>query len=332
MPSSRITGLNENIRTFGATGLGRDYTPSTWLTFETDTDVDLVGTTTTEVLECYDDGVHEISTAITFLGATTSADYRRIIRPASGERHDGTQNSGVRFSITNPADTNGISISENYFSFQDIVVTFTLNSASARSAIALNNAFSSCIGVIVHDCANSGTGTARGIQGVISSCIACNCISSRNELQGFFGTGHFLNCTSVFNTNRGFQQGTAAMVVKNCIASGNGSDDYQNPDATSSHCSSEDGTAPTTNARTGTPTFINSGSDDFHLSTSDTVSLGFGTDLSTYTGFGSIRSGGANGFDDDIDGETITTWSIGVDSHIAASGSSAAVYYYGLMG
>jgi hypothetical protein len=45
------------------------------------------------------------------------------------------------------------------------------------------------------------------------------------------------------------------------------------------------------------------------LATDDTAALGFGTDLSADAGYA---------FDDDIDGETITDWSMGFDSHVAA--------------
>jgi hypothetical protein len=65
LASARVTGLNENISTYG---VGRDYTSlNAW---KTATAYDLVTAQVTEVLECYDDAIYDDQLQLS--GATTS--------------------------------------------------------------------------------------------------------------------------------------------------------------------------------------------------------------------------------------------------------------------
>ena len=58
-------------------------------------------------------------------------------------------------------------------------------------------------------------------------------------------------------------------------------------------------------------TFVNAAGEDLQLDSADTGAKGLGTDLS-------------GTFTDDIDFDTITTWSCGPDAQVAAGGSGPA--------
>lgn len=73
---------------------------------------------------------------------------------------------------------------------------------------------------------------------------------------------------------------------------------------------SEDASSPNAAFRNLAVLFVNEAGNDFHLDSSDTAAKGAGTNLSADAQYP---------FSTDIDGETITTWSIGAD---AASGGT----------
>ena len=106
MASARKTATNEHISTYG--NATRNYT--SMVTWEADTDIDLVTATQSEVLECYDDA-DSFDDYCPLLGATTNSSYFRIVRPASGQGHDGTPNNG--FNIANTANVVCFSLYEN---------------------------------------------------------------------------------------------------------------------------------------------------------------------------------------------------------------------------
>lgn len=319
MPSARRTGTNENISTYG--GGGRDYTAlAVW---EAATDVDLVTAAQSEVLECYDDAVFDDN--VTLQSATTSADYFRIIRPASGQKHNGTPNSGVRFNST--TDVQLIFINENYSQVQDIVGTLTINSGNSRIIFLLSGERASAIGCIAVDGANSGAGIVRGFQANVGTAVIVDCISINNDGDGFFFAGdaaddsNTYNCTSVNSGGYGFNiNGNATHTLKNCLASGNTTADFNGTaGGSSTNNASSDATAPGTSSRTSqTFTFADTGSDDYHLAASDAGAKGFGTDLSADSAYA---------FDDDIDQETISTWSIGADAQAVTAGTGGGFMF-----
>ena len=302
MATSRRTATNENISTYGAGGSGRDYTALT--TWELATDIDLVTATQSEVLECYDDAA-EFNDRSNFGGATTNSSYFRIIRPAGTigtggwQGNDGTPNNGVKFH--NQAASNGWNISEDYFSIQDIIYQMTNPNTGNTIGISMLNTGNLLVGVIGVDI-TSADGTARGIR-LRDGGLAVNCININCDNFGFqYDTGNciFYNCTSVNNGGDGFNDGGAiSATCKNCLADGNSQDfDAGGSYTLTNNNASGDATAPGTSPRINqTFTFVAAGSNDYHLTSSDTGAHTFGADLS---------ADGVFAFDDDIDGDIRT--------------------------
>jgi hypothetical protein len=312
MASSRRTGTNENISTYGVLSTPRDYDVlGDWEAF---TDNNLVAATTSEVLECYAD-LASYDDFANVGGATTNTSYFRIIRGAVGHKPEGIPGSGVHFEST--GGTACLSIAENNFQVQDISISKHINSASICNAITVNGNPSgvNIIGVVAR-ATNEGAGGGRAFH-VISTNNDnrfINCLAYECKTWGFYvdgaGTKLIYNCTAVDNGTTGFHRQSGTLTTINCLGHGSGTSDFQGT-MTSTNAASEDATASGTGARTSqTFTFVNSGSNNWHLARSDAGARGFGTDLTADGNFA---------FDDDIDGELISTWSIGFDSILHAS-------------
>jgi hypothetical protein len=309
MVSSRVTGSNENISSFGASGFGRDYTTlSTW---ESATDNDLVTGALSEVLELYfDQAIFTANTSIS--GATTNSSFFRILRAAAHHGHDGTPNRGVRINRTSGSVT--IDIAENNASVQDLIVTHNGNTAGATRAIRLLNSTNiRVIGCIVGPSTNAGLGATNGI-GFSNgdNAIVANCTVIDVDGDGIFvnstSAGVTLYNNTVVNAGmEGYDIDESTTLVKNCLSDNATLFDFSGTVASGSTTNaSSDTTAPGTSPRTSqTFTFEDAANDNYHLDSSDTGALGFGTDLSGDATFG---------FDDDVDDRTIDTWAIGSDS------------------
>src|SRR3990167_4422699 len=298
MASSRKTATNENISTYGT---GKDYTVlATW---EAATDIDLVTATQSEVLECYDTDA-SFNDYVTLDGATTNASYFRIIRPASGQGHDGTPNNGVTFISTTDADC--FVIFESNSQIQDIIASLNINSATNRTIFKAQGTLTGLIGCIAFNGVNAGTGVIEGIQLNIASPdkgFAVNCLSHNNDARGFWaggtGTKYLYNCTAVGNAGNGFARTAGTSIAKNCLSSGHTND--WDGTWTQTTCSAED----------AAPTYVNAAGDDFHLAAGDITWIDAGTDLSADADYA---------FNDDIDKTTISgTWDIGFDEYVAPS-------------
>lgn len=302
MASARRTGTAEVVDTYGA---GQDYTAlATW---EAVYDVNNVSATQNPVLEClaaaYDDSVLMNS-------ATNNATYFHIIRPQTGNFHTGIPGTGVRFVST--ADAATFHLQDNNIQLQDISAKTTQNSANNIVCFRTSSSSTDCvfIGCMAYDSANAGAGLDRGFGFESDGSKAIDCLAKGNETRGFglvtaSITGYCYNCTSVGNADGFLFTTGTALVCKNCLAHGSSGSDF-NGSITMTNCASEDATASGTGARASqTFTFVNAGSNDYHLSASDAGAKGFGTDLSgdaTYA------------FDDDIDRTTISgSWNIGMD-------------------
>jgi hypothetical protein len=294
--SSRRTGANETVATYG---YGKTYTAlATW---EEATDLDLAGTTfDSKVLECYDTHAHGDYDVLD--GATTSASYFRIIRPAGTigesdwEGHDGTPTTGVTFAST--ADDHVFWIAEDYTQIQDIIVTRTVNNSNNRHGIGIGNTGplgtnAWVVGCIAYDCSNAGSGLSNGFSWwTPTSGGFVNCLSTNNKTDGLsnvLGTARVYNCTVEGNDRYGIAATNGETVIaKNCIASGNG-DDWDDAGGTGT-------LILTTNTAEGNSvTFEDSANNDFHLPAGPIR----GTDLSQDSVYA---------FDDDIDGDTRTKW------------------------
>ena len=321
MASARRTGTNENISTYGASGMGRDYTAlGTW---EADTDNDLVTAMTSEVLECYDDEVFDDT--ITVAGATTDSSYFRIIRPASGEEHDGTPNTGVRFAST--TTTTLFTLNEDFFNLQDISIDLNLNSASNGRGVVLspNTDEMNVVGVFTK-VVNAGAGNGWGfVINSISSAALVDCIVYECDDIGFFGnTGSdsmIYNCTADACGIGIFGDAGATTTVINTRGTNSTSADFSGTfEMASDYNLSEDGSAPGGNsiASATTVSYVDADNDDYHITSTDD---GFqaGIDLSADSGFP---------FNDDIDFETIIVWSIGADAQVAAGPTPGHSYQH----
>lgn len=312
MATSRRTGVNENISTFGDVGCGRDYTDL--MVWEAATDYNLVSATTSEVLECYADA-SSYDEYIWFVGATTNSSYRRILRPASGQGHNGTPNTGVR--IHNTTDIVSVYFNESYSQINDIVGKSTPNNSNERAVImtATNAFYNIIVGCIVYDSDNQGTGNMYGIY------LASGGIGDQDKYQ------YVANCLVHNVTDRGvFVKGSCYKYVYNCTATDSGANFHSSIGFTdravaTNGCASGSGTedwvgswVKTTCTEDGAnPSYVDSANDDFHLASGDTVCRGNGTDLSGDSAFA---------FDDDIDFETRAAWDIGFDEF---SGAEEAV-------
>jgi hypothetical protein len=323
--TSRRSGLNEIVSTFGSAGFGRDYTSiGTW---ESATDNNNIAALQSPVLECYADAA-SYTTSVVISGATNDANYFRIIRAAAGQKHNGTPNTG--FKISSTAD-DGFNIVETNSQLQDLIITVNVNIDDTITGIIMQGAGNKAIGCIVYDSVNSFSGRpARGILTTGANAIVVLCLVHNCEDFGIGVTGgncFLYNCSIVDITggsSRGIRVDTTA-IVKNCLAMGTTSADYQTSGTVtgSSHNASEDATGDdfgATGARINqTFTFANSASNDFHLAAGDAGARTFGTNLSADANFA---------FDDDIDGQTILTWSMGFDSVGGTAATPLLKRYY----
>lgn len=307
MASSRITGTNENISTYGTLGMGRDYDALTdWEQF---TDVDLVTATTSEVLECYADSA-SYDDRVTVSGATTSTSYFRIIRAADGEAHGGDPASGVKFDSTTNFDL--ILIGEDNFSVQDLVLTLTINSANGRSCIidtAATTTGTTVIGCIIDTPNNAGANTAEGLQAQGVSMTVVNCLAINAESGGFrclnaATTLRLYNCTSDGNVTPAIIRTNGTLIAKNCLGLLGSAAAFSGTfDAGSVTNAADDTSAPGTGSYSNQVfTFTDRANKDYSLHRNDLGAKFRGTDLSADATFP---------FNDDITGATITYWSIG---------------------
>lgn len=318
MASARETATNESVATYG--NETRDYQEGELAVWEAATDLDLPGTTTSYVLECYDDAA-SYDDYVTLDDATCDADYFRIIRPAGtiGEGdwqgHDGTPNNGFSFFNTVGAQRWIFNnAAEAYSQIQDIIAKNTCDSAAQAYCFVSTGNESVFVGCIAFDATNIGAGIIIGIyiaSPVGKKIFAINCLAHNIAERGFMagndiGGRYFYDCTSTNNGSYGFYNIHISVpaIAKNCCSSSNGTDWADNGGGW---------TQTTCTAEGANPTYVNAGGDDFHLAVGDTVCRGNGTDLS---------GDGDYPFDDDIDGDTRSAWDIGFDEYEAVEVSA----------
>lgn len=266
------------------------------------------------VLECYDDAA-PYDDSVTLAGATTSADYFRVIRAADGQR--GTETDGVRFySAETGSNAFVFKIQEGYTGIYDIAVYWSTDSTYQRiSFYFINCNYAKAVG-----CTSIGRGGTNYIQGFwlfdARTVYAINCFAkdsgSGSNASGFLSikystssTLYCYNCTSTGN-KYGILCGTnTTLVAKNCIAQGNTTSNIQGT------------VTQTTNATSG----VTFAADGYHLAAADTVAKDQGTDLSG----AAPHNETAFPFDDDIDDNTRSgTWDIGADEYVASGGAASS--------
>jgi hypothetical protein len=286
MASSRRLPLSYNVRTYGASGLGRDFT--SLVAWEAYTDINLVTAKKGEVLECYDDA-DSFDDYVVLAGATTNASYFRVIKPADGEGHDGTFNNGVKFSGT------GIwKIDENYDGIYDLII----ESSSTSFVFDNDGDYLKIVGMLV-----DGTTTSNNqfmTRGQYCNLINCIAINGADRADGFHNetsvTNVYYNCNAINCGRDGFVDATCV----NCISYGNVGNDWVN------------GTQTTCLDSGDTVNFVDADGGDFHLTETNPDARGNGTDLSADPTYA---------FDDDIDGDTRTgDWDRGFDQYATPAG------------
>jgi len=290
MASSRRLPTSYNVSTYGTAS--RDY--SALMTWEAATDNDLVTATKGEVLECYDDETKFIE-MVQIQGAITNSSYFRVIKPATGEGHDGTPNNGFTIEL----DDRYIDIQENYSQLHDLVILDA--TISSDVGIFLVGEYTAAIGCIIKSTDNK---IPRHFQSNGSNIYFINCISIGASDRGFYGSGdnnniYFYNCIAV-DANIGFEleEGCGNTgYAKNCITH-DCTTDFKFTTWTKTTCYEGDATV-----------FKDQPNDDYHLASADTTCRGNGTDLSADANYA---------FDDDIDGETRSAWDIGADEYSAS--------------
>jgi hypothetical protein len=258
------------------------------------------------VLECYDDAA-SFDDEVGVAGATTNSSYFRVIKPATGQGHDGTPNNGVFFHRTT-AYTNFhiINASEAYFQLQDIIFKATQNDLKSSYCIGIGGNGGSAIGVICFDSTNAGGGYLGGliINGASATIYIVNCICANNQPPANRGdfdisssatgsTVYFYNCTGWDSAQYNFNHAGGTGVAKNCISEG-GTVGNWNGTWTKTTCTDGDGVV-----------FENSAGDDLSLDSTDAAARENGTDLSADANYA---------FDDDIVGRTRpinADWDIG---------------------
>lgn len=305
MASARRTGVNESVSTYG---VSRDYSSlSTW---EAATDTDLVTAAQSQILECYDDAA-SFNDNVGVSGATTNGSYFRIIRPASGQGHNGTPTVGVYFS-SSPATV--WNLNENNFHLQDIIYTNTRTGAGNTFGVFVGTSTGTCVGVIDWDSTSADANQCFANE-ALANFILCSAITHGGR--GFFNrasTGRHYNCLAVNDGGGaaiGFQRDIGTMIAKNCLADDTaGGTCFSGTFSSSNNNASTDTTAPGTSSRTSqTFTFVNAAGDDYHLASGDAGAKDFGADLSADASFA---------FDDDIDKNLFGTWDIGFDEPTSA--------------
>ena len=282
------------------------------------------------------------TTAVTFDGWTTSAtNYIRIYTPAS-ERHDGKYNtSKYRIEITGGSGA-AIQVNEGFFRMEGLQVLRSIatdvdwwclstgDPLDAGAALYMNNNIfrasitaSSRNRLIIFNGLGSSTHTVYFWNNLIYDGVDSGYTQTVLELSDrwtfYLYNNTFQNCAKgVGLDNNSYGSTLPNGKMKNCLF------DTINTPATGTFEAGTDYNATTAASMnytvTGggnshdrlsqTFTFVNSGADDFHLTSSDAGAKDFGVDLSADANLA---------FSDDIDSETRSApWDIGTDELVSS--------------
>ena len=159
------------VKTIGSAG--RDY--STITAWEADLgDTNIYATGDEAVGECYDDSAFSESTI------TLNASRVTTLRPATGERHDGTVGTGVR--IVTSSGNGNVFVTHNtgiIYTIDGIEFNSNTNGASYAAAVYIQGR-TTLTGCIVHNM--FGTGNADGRYGIVTTGVnaghAINCLNN----------------------------------------------------------------------------------------------------------------------------------------------------------
>ncbi len=296
--SARQLPVTFNENDYDTAG-GRDYT--SLVTWEGDTNIDLVTAENGEVLNVFAGQVHADENNF-ISGATTDASYFRVIRAEPGQGHTGIPLiDGTKAAFVDSGGNNDpYRINDNFFQIQDLVFKYTGSDVSNGGVLYVRDANDVVlVGCMVIDSTSSGGEMSGFWNESTTGSIIVDCLAHNNETEGFFvdsGVANYYNCSAIENGQHGFARSSGTMNVKNCLSDGNTSDDYNGTIASSTTSGSSDTTSSDSGQRNQTYTY-ESGTDNFQLS-SGSDGIDEGTDLST---------DGTFAFDDDL---VKATWTV----------------------
>lgn len=249
MASARAAGTNPDVSTFGDEP-PRDYDSlDDW---EADTDINCIGGTTSPTLDCYDDASPYDQDCVVD-GATTNGTYYRTIRPASGEGHSGTNNSGVAFQSDSGVDL--FKLLEPYARLEDLLLSQQIDIATNEYVVIVvggTHAYGTVVGCIAYNSYNDGAGNVSGFYFGTQVGRAFNCLANgRNQgsgqlLNGYEALGdaaHKLYHCQAYNVgSTGFFNSADALLAKNCLSDGAGTDDFADVETGTHwyHCADSD--------------------------------------------------------------------------------------------
>lgn len=250
------------------TGDGARYTSMvTWWTDQSALNSDLTGQGDQIVLEVYNDfgGDFIDSGAVPIAGATTDPVNNVTIRPAAGQRHNGTWDSGFRL-LRTANFSSALSIDQGYTVIEGIQCE---GPGNGSTGITITNTSQ---GVVIDGClASGGSGgtnasgagiavlTSTGVASVVRNCLILNGRAGVNCTTNA-ARAHVQNNT-IINCNTGVRfTGTVPVdtVIQNNMVYGSSAVDYEITTAptTGSNNASSDATAVGTNSIHDVPSTV----------------------------------------------------------------------------
>lgn len=259
----------------------------------------------------------EFATATVISGINTTGTNYLLVRGIGAARHDGKFSTTAWRGRLNNTSGNVLNIQNSYVTIQGLQFYMTQAPEANTGAIQTESGSSILLdALIVKGHGNTSTGAySAGLYfvGSTGTIEVRNCVVYDWRSSGANGFGicpytssavvTLRNCT-IHNSDRGIFWATedSGSTATNCVVQDCASACFSGNTHGGATNVADDGTAQGTGPINGEVTFADEANDDYHLSASDTVALGAGTNLSAY-------------FTIDIDGDTRSTpWSVGSDA------------------